>query len=299
MPFQTYKKRDLLEEVLPIFVENLNLQRLYTEFKEQLDAVTAWLFPNEAKLMNLHLYLFHAPAELWKSWLKQPISTNNYSWAPVHVKCWCWCFVVFSVHSLLWHLPFTLFLNNPTPNAPASIVSCICLSYCEWTYNTLTKSSFGIQVHPISAIKNGSISDVLPTVCCVSSADSSSGFHDIQVLSQPCSVIIGWIFPIWKVTVEHKCEFFIARYFFTKKTFLVGPWHYSAERWRELYGVLLCLVLIHNVIQCVTLQLSYQEWSYQTLFCMWSLFLILVMLIVLWLCLMWLMHNKCFLDEIW
>ena len=32
-----YKKRALLEEVLPLIASNLQLQRLYTEYKEQLE----------------------------------------------------------------------------------------------------------------------------------------------------------------------------------------------------------------------------------------------------------------------
>ena len=38
--FQGLNKRELLKEILPYFSENIKrLQRLYTEFQEQLDAV--------------------------------------------------------------------------------------------------------------------------------------------------------------------------------------------------------------------------------------------------------------------
>ncbi len=39
--FQGFQKRSLLQEILPIIGSNLKLQRLYTEYKEQLDQTSS------------------------------------------------------------------------------------------------------------------------------------------------------------------------------------------------------------------------------------------------------------------
>ena len=35
--FQGHKKRELLGEIIPLMASNISLQRLFTEYKEQLD----------------------------------------------------------------------------------------------------------------------------------------------------------------------------------------------------------------------------------------------------------------------
>lgn len=88
-PPQSLSKRELLQELLPLVATNLQLQRIYTEYQEQLDTVKLWPLTLQAP----------AVYDLWPHRLQLSMTSDltgsSCLWPPTSNSMHCFRFVWF------------------------------------------------------------------------------------------------------------------------------------------------------------------------------------------------------------